>query len=437
MIRPADRDVKLFNDEFFSQLRETATVPDDFINAGWSLETLESGGAKGGCLMAFVGSTYVVKELSTDDHAALLEISESYFEHVRSADTLLSAIFLHFEDLATGRKFFAMQNAVGHGPFLAMYDLKGCNDDKTLELFGSKIRAASRMLAYAGQYCGYFGSSNWYKACAEFSAGKRAAARADLVVTTAQREDVIRRIKRDTDWLVKQNIMDYSMIVGVKTGPPGFTFEGSLGYCPLTHTCADGSEVAVCVGIIDFLQKWNLKKKTARAIKCLECNKATVPPARYARRFYEYFEDRFVCTKETDKQAVVAKLTGKEMPTEDDQFWQSLEAIAIGKSSESCKSVPDEPCLVSTKKSRQGATRPPSLMSAAMSKSIEMPCGHKHSSHASPEPEEEPLNEVMSADDNDSNMKIASEFAYEEGALLQCDESIRTCMSQSVCARIK
>merc|ERR1719265_2112597 len=253
------------------------------------------GGAKGGCLMAFLGSEYIVKELSSDDHESLLRITQSYFEHVRGDDTTICAILMHFQDKATGRKFFAMRNAIGSGPFLAMYDLKGCNDDKTLELFGSKIRAASMMLSHAGRWCGVYGSEYCYDA---FSAGKWAAARVNLVVTETQRKDVLRRIRRDTDWLKSHQLMDYSMIVGVKTGPPGFAGENGMGQLSLARGCEDGSEVAVCVGIIDFLQQWNWKKMAARAIKCLEYNKATIPPAAYAQRFCDHFEDRFVCAKE-------------------------------------------------------------------------------------------------------------------------------------------
>jgi len=204
----------------------------------------------------------VVKELSSDDHESLLRISKSYFEHVRDGDTTLSAIFLHFEDVLTGRRFFAMRNVLGAGPFLAMYDLKGCNDDKTLELFGSKIKAASTLISNAGRWCGYFGSQYWH-AYQQFNAGKWAASRTELVVTHSQRQDIVHRLRRDTQWLVSHQLMDYSLLVAVKTGPPGFTAEPRLGQLPFVRGCVDGSEVAVCIGTIDFLQRWDYKKMAA------------------------------------------------------------------------------------------------------------------------------------------------------------------------------
>lgn len=315
IIRPAGRAVRLFNDESFRQLREKAGVPNNFVNQGFCLDDLECGGAKGGCLMAFVKSEYVVKELSSDDHQSLLSISASYVAHVCNGDTMLGTIFLHFEDVLTGRRFFVMRNVTGSGPFLAMYDLKGCNDDKTLELFGRKIKAANMLISHAGRWCGYFVPQPLYDVGAEFESSKSAAARVDLVVTEKQREEVMRRIHRDTDWLARNKLMDYSLIVGVKTGPPGFAPDATFGQSPLVRSCADGSEVAVCVGIIDFLQKWNLKKIVARNIKCCEVNKATVPPRAYAARFCDYFDDRFVLSKQSPAtKTLMPNLLAKAAP---------------------------------------------------------------------------------------------------------------------------
>jgi hypothetical protein len=308
-MKPAGREVFAFNDDFFGQLRKQCGITDDFVDSGWNFESLESSGAKGGCLLAFIGSDFVVKELSASDHDSLLIITGSYFEHVHSGDSLLSGLFLHFEDVVTTRKFVVMRNVVGSGPFLAMYDLKGCNDDKTLQLFGSKIQSASRFISNVGWICGHPGSQDWY----EYSAGKYAAARAELVVTESQREEVVRKIRHDTEWLVRHGLMDYSLVVGVKTLPAGSSPKPIFGQTPLARRCSDGSILVLYVGIIDFLQQWNLKKICARAIKCLECNKATIPPAAYARRFSEHFEDRFVSVKEAEDRKCFGKVQQLEM----------------------------------------------------------------------------------------------------------------------------
>lgn len=266
----------MYNDEWFCQLRRICNVPEDFLNESWNPNELVSGGGKGGCPMAFIGSSYIVKELSDADHQALLGIAKSYYEHVSQGDSLLATILCHFKVKETGRRFFAMRNVLGEGPFLAKYDLKGCNDDKTLELFGERLDDA----------CG---------------TGKVAAFNIDLVVTQEQRTEVLRKMANDTEWLVRNRLMDYSLIVGVKTGPAGFVSsdEEAIGRTPMVQTCRDGSQVAVCVGIVDFLQRWTLCKKAARVIKCLETNKATVPPAQYAHRFCCHFEERFVAASKS------------------------------------------------------------------------------------------------------------------------------------------
>lgn len=61
---------------------------------------------------------------ASGDHATLLQVSGSYAQHIRSGDTILCPIYLHFRDKGTGRFFFAMRNAIGSGPFRALYDLK-------------------------------------------------------------------------------------------------------------------------------------------------------------------------------------------------------------------------------------------------------------------------------------------------------------------------
>lgn len=289
---PAGRSVTLFNDEVFRQVRSLADVPDDFANNGWSMDDFESGGGKGGCMMAFIGSDYIVKELSTSDHQSLLDLAEEYVEHIFAGETLLCAILLHFEDAATGRFFFVMRNAMGSGPFLALYDLKGCNDDKTLEVMGEKIRK-NRTIWASGCTCGVEAGAELDK----YNAGKKAAARADLLVTASQRAEILGMMQRDTQWLAKNQLMDYSLLVGVRSGPKGFMdakVKNQLGQATFVWDCKDGGQVAVSVAIIDCLQRWTLVKKAAQAIKVLETNRATIAPRPYAERFLKHLSQRFV-----------------------------------------------------------------------------------------------------------------------------------------------
>jgi len=212
MIRPAGRQAELFNEQIFSELRAHAQVPDDFVNSGWSLENLSHGGGKGGSLMARGRDSYIVKELSKGDHECLLRIATSYGQHVQGKETLLCPIYLHFRDKATDRCFFAMRNSIGSGPFKACLDLKGCADDKFLEKDGKKIEAVHKRIWNVGMWCG---QSGWSTARKVYHAGKVEARSIQLAMTKEQRDWFVGALRRDTEWLASNNLMDYSLLVAM------------------------------------------------------------------------------------------------------------------------------------------------------------------------------------------------------------------------------
>merc|ERR1719380_146048 len=98
--------------------------------------------------------------------------------------------------------------------------------------------------------------------------------------------------------------MDYSLLVATKTEAPATsTYLNVRG--------DDGEDVILCLSIIDFLQKWTCGKRIARCIKVFECNKATVPPGMYAKRFQRHFEKCFVASD------MVIKLVGRPQMEQD------------------------------------------------------------------------------------------------------------------------
>lgn len=298
-VRPASRDAELFNDSVFGELRARAKVPDDFVNGGWDLSTLRPGGGKGGTRMAFVGESYIVKELSKGDHATLLKITNSYGQHVKGGGTLLSPIYLHFRDIASNRFFFAMQNCIGSGPFKVMYDLKACADDKLMEHDGERVEAVHKRIWNVPMWCG---KCAWNAARKRYHIGKLQARSAEIVLTAAQREVFLGALCRDAEWLASHRIMDYSLLIAEKEvlrdianadqGRHGL----SLGPFSRRGPC-DGHDTLVYVAIIDFFQLWTFGKRVAQYMKILELNKATVPPKYYASRFVAHFESRVAAVK--------------------------------------------------------------------------------------------------------------------------------------------
>lgn len=317
-IRPAGRRALLYNDEHYSRIRKAAGVADDFLNTGWGYNWLEHGGGKGGNNMAFLPGGYVVKELSQVDHMALLEVTESYVEHVMSGPSCLCRILLHYVDWRSGRKFFAMRNEVGNGPFKALYDLKGCHDDKTVVKAGKKIKAVHKRVWRVHMWCGkYF----WSQERHAYHAGKMAAGSLKLQIEEQQRTQLVEQLAYDTDWLTSLHLMDYSLLVGIM-GEEEMKAQGGLGgpataaYGPTMRvSCEDGKDLVAVISIIDFLTRWSCKKRVARCVKCLQQNKATVPPSVYGHRFLQHFQQLFEAVG-SSKPCVLGLSASTEEPVE-------------------------------------------------------------------------------------------------------------------------
>merc|ERR1719409_2464341 len=105
-------------------------------------------------MMAFIGNDFVVKNLNQGDHESLLDISASYVEHMTKGDSLLAPIYLHWQDEEDGNNYFVMGSTCGKGPFLFLYDLKGCDDDKTLEKDGKHVQAIHKRFYNLCMWCG-------------------------------------------------------------------------------------------------------------------------------------------------------------------------------------------------------------------------------------------------------------------------------------------
>lgn len=226
------------------------------------------------------------------------DITSSYGEHVTSGPTLLSPIYAHFRDLKTERFFFAMRNGVGDGPFTSLYDLKGCADDKLLEKDGKPVKAVHKRIWNVNMW---MGKMFWSEDRKEYYNGKVEARGITLFMTQEQKAAFVECMRRDTEFLERLNLMDYSLLIAYKnsTAGGGGSPSGPSGPCaknqmqmPMRGLDESGAEIALYVSIIDFLQRYTTGKKVAHYLKCAETNKATVCPRVYAARFRKHFEVR-------------------------------------------------------------------------------------------------------------------------------------------------
>ncbi|CAK9019744.1 unnamed protein product [Durusdinium trenchii] len=263
---------------------------------GLSLDTprSESHHGKGGHAQFESGCRrYVIKSLSKDDNKTLLRIAGPLIERMLSGSTMLCPIYMHFKDIATGQYFMAMRNLTEMGPWCAKYDLKGCDDDKTLEVKGRVIRPVRKRFYRPHMWCACMWSSERW----EYYQGKLRSHGPRLGLAAPVREEAVKQIASDADWLISQNIMDYSLLIAIRRLPPEVAKSCGAGPLPVAaSTCAPGVHrwamldkasgelVVLHMGIIDFLQPWTTSKVAAMYIKSFEFNKATVPPPLYGRR---------------------------------------------------------------------------------------------------------------------------------------------------------
>jgi hypothetical protein len=104
----------------------------------------------------------------------------------------------------------------------------------------------------------------------------------------------LKQISLDTQFLAKMKVMDYSLLLGVYKNPnpkkelslPKFIGMSTFQCVP----SKDNTEVYF-IGIIDFLQVWNLKKKAELQYKSLtveKINLSAIPPKDYSIRFNDF-----------------------------------------------------------------------------------------------------------------------------------------------------
>lgn len=342
------KDCKLFSDEEFVKIRNRLKIDLNFSPDTSKLDfaDLKSGGGKGGGKMVFSkDKQFIFKEIDGDDDSTLIKITKELVKHISgSSSTLLVPIFCHFE-VELGRhkeksRFFGMINGLWRPietNFLKIYDLKGCADDKLLLEKGSKVKTVHKRfydIKFILPFFNYIFRKKTFKERKIYFDGKLEALHSPYIpLSQIQKNIFIEVLRRDLMFLTKHNLMDYSLLVGVKESHHGIhpgvveaeiheektdieksekvlkTFD-ALGNQMIENIRArdfiftksrstkEGKEVTFA--LIDYLQEWNAKKKVAKCIKSFERNKATVPPKVYARRMIDHFE-HFIIPVDVDE----------------------------------------------------------------------------------------------------------------------------------------
>eukprot|EP00941_MAST-03F_sp_MAST-3F-sp1_P002037 g2037.t1 len=294
-------DCIFLNDDEYRKVRQEWKVPDKFL-AMFDFGKLKAGGGKGGNPLAFTcNRTVIVKEIAGSDQDKLLLNSEVFTKYSLT-DTFMVRFFCHFQRVKTGKYYVAMNNCLPISPgtkWHAVYDLKGCRDDKLLVSKGESVVEIHKRCFHCYK-CWYMGCCSTPERRAYYD-GKNHAFECTFHVTPAQYNIITEKINRDCNFLERQNVMDHSLIVGVlvfnsleeaKSLPAGASGDDLQPFVA-QH---DGKIYAYYLGVIDFLQEWTFTKKIAALIKAAFAPKpaSTVPPQRYSTQFRNYFTDKFI-----------------------------------------------------------------------------------------------------------------------------------------------
>eukprot|EP00924_Labyrinthula_sp_SR-Ha-C_P014407 maker-scaffold_20-snap-gene-5.0-mRNA-1 protein AED:0.07 eAED:0.07 QI:0/0/0.5/1/1/1/2/34/328 len=285
-------DCKTYNDASFAKVRSYFGISDNFARESFDFNTLKPSGGKGGDPLVLTSdSLYFIKQINSNDQKILVDKSFSFelCEHVIDTQkpSILAPILAHFSK--GGLNYIAMINALHfQGTYKKQYDLKGCADDKLLLDDGKKVEPVHKRIWRLDIRLGITTEKR-----RKYKKGKLEALHHPLLPLTKVNKDILlEAIKHDTAFLQKWKLMDYSLIVGVVDKS---TIENEDNLKSKFTTSAElyaGKDLHTVsfVGIIDFLQRWDVKKKIAKKIKMFERNKATVPPTKYAERFVKHFE---------------------------------------------------------------------------------------------------------------------------------------------------
>ena len=89
------RAIQQHNAEEWARVRARFNIPDNILD-GFRFATLHPSGGKGGDLLKFHGSYYIIKQVTGSDQETLLKFTHDLAEHVCTGDSLIARFFLHF-----------------------------------------------------------------------------------------------------------------------------------------------------------------------------------------------------------------------------------------------------------------------------------------------------------------------------------------------------
>ncbi|KAI9140624.1 hypothetical protein BKA69DRAFT_499505 [Paraphysoderma sedebokerense] len=274
---------KQYSPAVFHRIRKQFGVSDNQL-ARWidtTLYELPSPG-KSGDLFLF-SENCIIKTIHATEKRQLLKMLPDYSTHYQdNPDSLLIRYYGLYRVKSSKRKIYvvAMNNFLPqNGNLSAIFDLKGSTVGREVP---SEIQNDPTVVCK---------DLNW-------SAMKRR-----LHLDPERKNVFLSQMQKDLEFLAKQKVMDYSLLVGISRNIPdecnknsntssteGLFYRENGGFRS-SSTLHSGPEEIYFLGIIDILTKYTLSKKVETFWKGFQYDKkfiSSVNPKFYSKRFYNF-----------------------------------------------------------------------------------------------------------------------------------------------------
>lgn len=292
----------------YRQIRQKFKVPEEeFLEATCSesrIRELPTPGKSGALFYITDDEKYFMKTISGVEERMLMSMLPTYYEHISEYPrTLLTRYLAHFSVKTTRNnhiRMVVMASIFDDQLYIdKKYDLKG----STFHRLATPKQRESQNVTL-----------------------KDLDLHTPLFFSAATVERLMMQLEKDAAFLESHYVMDYSLLLGLSDmqededdyykqtfGAQEENAPYEVGY--LIDEAGEKRGVRVCMGIIDFLQRFRTRKKAEYSIRIVQscsCSSASVaPPALYRRRFIDFLQTKILPDAEFDMSKLVqAKLNG-------------------------------------------------------------------------------------------------------------------------------
>uniref|UniRef100_A0AAX7TS22 Phosphatidylinositol 5-phosphate 4-kinase type-2 gamma n=1 Tax=Astatotilapia calliptera TaxID=8154 RepID=A0AAX7TS22_ASTCA len=351
---PGQFKFKEYCPQVFRNLRERFGIEDqDFqVSLARSPPLRHDEGKYAGLLLTSYDRTLVIKEISSEEVAEMHNALSAYHQHIVTChgSTLLPQFLAMYRVTVESEDTYllVMRNMFSHRLHVhRKYDLKGSLVSREAS-FKEKVRSDSGKVSLLSTRVPvtfvFTGNKAHVKELPTYKDVDFMNNMQKVYVSDEEKEKIMDKLNRDTEFLVRMRIMDYSLLLGIHDveraemeeeeeemelsdeeeeddenglapAPHSTSPEGITGYMnsfkpmgpgdfdPYVDVYAIQSAVGAprrevyFMGLIDVLTQYDTKKKAAHAAKAVKhgagAEISTVHPEQYAKRFKEFIAKIF------------------------------------------------------------------------------------------------------------------------------------------------